>query len=166
VDCFFFAGDHLVSSGLAGHGVGDGHLGGFVIELIDLLVVLGFPVDENAADDDEVFGLVLGNDAGFDLVGDRLGDGGLGGAEHLDGLLGTLDRDLRDQNGRGLDGQIGREDGEEIRVAFALTRQSVGEGVADRAVLAADEQINVRDLVAFADQCLADVHGHESISRA
>ena len=37
----------------------DGQLGGLVVVLVDLGVVLGVPVDEDAADDDEVLGLGL-----------------------------------------------------------------------------------------------------------
>src|SRR5262245_24102122 len=36
---------------LALHRAGDGQLGGVVVVLVDLRVVLGFPVDEHAADD-------------------------------------------------------------------------------------------------------------------
>src|SRR5262245_133900 len=42
----------LVDLGLTLHGVGDGHFGGVVVVLVDLGVVLGLPVDEDAADDD------------------------------------------------------------------------------------------------------------------
>src|SRR6478672_13499341 len=59
MDCFFLAGNHFVGRRLALHGAGDGLLGGFIVELIDLFVVLGFPVDEDAADDDEIFALIL-----------------------------------------------------------------------------------------------------------
>ena len=56
-----FVGNHFVCGRPTLHCVGNRRLGGFVVELINLLVVLGFPVDEDAADDDEVFGFVLKN---------------------------------------------------------------------------------------------------------
>ena len=49
----------LVDLRLVLHGPLDGQLGGVVVVLVDLGVVLGFPVDEDAADDDEVVGLVF-----------------------------------------------------------------------------------------------------------
>ena len=49
-----------------------------------------------------------------------------------------------------------------------LIGQRVGERDADRTVLRADQEVDVGDLVAFADQGLADVHedvaGHSSVS--
>src|SRR5262249_53265299 len=80
-----------------------------------------------------------------------------------DGLLRALDRDLGDEDGGGLYGQVGREDGEEIRVALALAGESVGKGVADGAVFAADQEVDVSDFVAFADEGFADVHGHGKV---
>jgi hypothetical protein len=51
-------------------------------------------VDENAGADEEIVGLILGNDPLGHAVGNRLGDRMLSGTEHLHGLLGTLDRHL------------------------------------------------------------------------
>ena len=45
-----------------------------------------------------------------------------------------------------------------------LVGQGVGERDADRAVLVADQQVDVGDLVAVADQGFADEHGHECVS--
>ncbi len=39
-----------------------GELGRFVVVLEDLLFIFGHPVDEDAADDDELLGLVLRDD--------------------------------------------------------------------------------------------------------
>ncbi len=45
-----FFGDHFVGTRLIFHGAGDRFLGGGVVVFVDLLVVFGFPVDEDAAD--------------------------------------------------------------------------------------------------------------------
>ena len=124
-------------------------LGRVVVVLEDLLVVVGLPVDEDAADDHQVFALVLGDHAGLDAVGDGLGHRVLGRAEHLHGLLGPLDRDLRDQHGGRLDRQVGRQDGQQVAVPGALIGERVGERDSDRPRLVADQQIDMGDLVAF-----------------
>ena len=118
--CGVLLGQHLVNTGGILHRAGDGQLGGFVVVLEDLLIVVGFPVNEDAADDDQLLALILGNHAGFDRIGDGLGDGVLGWAEHLYGLLGTLDRDLGDHDGRRLDGQVWRQNGEQVAVSSLL----------------------------------------------
>ena len=93
-----------------------------------------------------------------DAVGHGLGDGVLGGAEHLHGLLHALDRHLGDQHRRRLGDQVRGQHGQQVGVPGRLVRQGVGEGDADRAVLLADQEVDVGDLVALADQCFADVH--------
>ena len=57
------------------HRVLDRELHGFVVVLVDLLVVVGAAGDEHAADDDEVFGLVGGDHAFGDAISHGLGDG-------------------------------------------------------------------------------------------
>src|SRR5262245_49761746 len=47
---------------LALHRALDGELGRLVVELVDLVVVRGLPVDEHAADDHQVVGLAGGDD--------------------------------------------------------------------------------------------------------
>lgn len=120
-------------------------------------------MNEDAADDAEIFAFALGDDAIGDRVGNGLGDGGLGGAKHLNGLAHALDRDLGDHDGRGLHGEIRRDHGEEVGVAFALTGEGIGERVADGAIFAADQEVDMSDFVAFTDKAFADVHGHRCI---
>ena len=128
-----FLGDHFVSAWLALHGAGDRELGGIVVVLENLLVVGRFPVNEDATDDAQLFGLVLGNNPFSDGVSDRLGNGVLCGAEHLNRLLGTLDRDLGDHDGCWLHGQIRGQHGQQVAVTVALVREGVGERNADGA---------------------------------
>src|SRR5262245_47850021 len=54
------------------HGALNCELGGLVVVLVDLVVVLGFPVNKHAADDDEVVHVSLGNHPGGNAVGDGL----------------------------------------------------------------------------------------------
>src|SRR5258708_36517382 len=95
-------GQNLIDLRLAFHGPLDRQLGGLVVVLVNLIVILGLPVDEYAADDHQVFGVGLGNNAGGDAIGHGLGNGGLGGAEHLHGLGRPLDRNLGNEDRRRL----------------------------------------------------------------
>src|SRR5947209_9107231 len=81
--------DYLVDLGLVLHRSLDRQLGGFVVEFIDLGVILGVPVNEHATDNHQAFGLILGDDAARHAIGDGLGNRLLGGPEHLHGLLGA-----------------------------------------------------------------------------
>src|SRR5262245_36813066 len=76
---------------LAIDSAGQRFLGGAIIEVLDLLVVVGFPMDEHADADEEIVGLGRRDDAFRNRIGDRLGNAILGRAEHLDRLLGALD---------------------------------------------------------------------------
>ena len=76
---------------LALDGAGKGFLGGAIVEILNLLVVLGFPMDEHANGDKEIVGLVGGDYAFGNGVSDRQGHGMLGGAEHLHCLTRVLD---------------------------------------------------------------------------
>ena len=67
-------GNHLVGARLVLHRAGDGEQRGVVVVLENLLVIGGFPVDEHAADDAQLFGLILGDHTFGDRVGDRFGD--------------------------------------------------------------------------------------------
>jgi hypothetical protein len=84
----------------------------------------------------------------------------LRGAEHLDGLLHALDGDFGDHDGRRLDGEVRREHGQQVAMAGALAGQGVGEGGADRTFFAADQQINVSNLVPVTNQSFANKHRH------
>ena len=71
--CLIFAGDDFVDRGFARHGVLDRVLGGRVVVVVDLLVVRCFPVNEHAADADEIFGLLSkGEVDAFALSRDQL----------------------------------------------------------------------------------------------
>jgi serine/threonine-protein kinase len=155
---------NLVDFRLVFHGSLDGELGGLVVVLVNLAVVLGLPVDEHAADDDQVIDLGLADGPLRDAVGDGLGHGRLSRAEHLHRLGRALDRHLGDEDRGRLAQQVRRQHGQQVRVPLFLVRQRRGESRAHGAVLRANQQINVGDLVAFANQRLADEHGHHSFS--
>src|ERR1051325_2572668 len=83
VVCCVFLRSNLRGLRLAFDGAGEGFLGGAIVEVLDLLVVLGFPMDEHANGDEEIVGLV-GRDYAFgNGVGNRLGYGMLRRTEHL-----------------------------------------------------------------------------------
>src|SRR5262249_4478614 len=118
------------------------------------------PVDEHTTDDHVLLGLVLGDDAGGDRVDDGAGDGRLGRAEHLDGLLGPLDGHLGDHDRGRLANDVRADDGQETGVPGRLVGPGVGERGPDGAVLVADQEVDVGDFVAVADQGFTDEHGH------
>src|SRR4029079_17726572 len=94
---------------LAFDGAGEGFLGGAIVEVLDLLVVLGFPMDEHANGDEEIVGLVRRDDAFGDGVGNRLGHGVLSGAKHLHRLARVLNGHLVVQDRRRLTHKVRRD---------------------------------------------------------
>ena len=65
---FFFACQHFIGGWLAAHGIGNGHLGGFVVVVVDFFVVIGLWVDEHTTNNHEVLALILGDHAITDAV--------------------------------------------------------------------------------------------------
>jgi len=159
-----FLGDHFVRARLLVHGIVDREHRGVVVVLEDLLVIVGLPVNEHAADDHQLLALILRDDPFLDAVSNRLGDGVLSRAEHVNRLLRPLDGDLGDHHGRRLDGEIRGEDGQQVAMPGTLPRQGIRERDTNRAVLVTDEQINVSHFVTFAAQRFADIHRHGEIS--
>ena len=152
--------------GLALEGALDRLLGGLVVVLVDLLVVGRFPVDEDAHQDAVVVGLVLRDHARGDRVDHGARHRRLRGAEHLDRLLGALDRHLVEEDGVGLGGQVGRHHRQERREAVLVVREGVHERLSRRTALGSDDEVDVGDLVAFPDQRFTDeevrCHGSSS----
>lgn len=155
-----FLGDHFGSGRLALHRVGDSVLGRLIVVVVDLLVIFSRWMDENTANDQQVFCLILRNNAFADAVRDGFGDGGLSRAEHLQNLLDALHRHLGDHHGRRLNGHVWLENGQKVRVAFALIDKRVGERGANGAVFAADHEVDVSDFVAVTRESFADVELH------
>src|SRR5690606_20489914 len=104
------------------------------------------------------------NHSGSDGVSDGLGDRILRRSEHLHGLLRALDGDLRDHHRRRLHRDVRLEHRQEIRVSSLLVCQRVREGVADGAILRADQEVDVGNLIPFACERLTDEHGHPNTS--
>ena len=50
-------GEHALRGRIALHRAGDGFLRGLIVEVLDLLVVVGVPMDEDADADEEIVGL-------------------------------------------------------------------------------------------------------------
>src|SRR5579872_2467415 len=94
--------ERLLGRGLALDGALQGKLGRLVIEILDFLVIGRIPMDEDTDADEKVIGLIDRNGAVLDAIRHRGGDGALGGAEHLDRLLGGLDGLLVEHDGGGL----------------------------------------------------------------
>ena len=72
-------------------GAGDCFLRGAIVEILDLLIVLGFPVDEYADGDEEIVGFVRGDYAFGYGIGDRHCHCMLRRTEHLHSLTCILD---------------------------------------------------------------------------
>ena len=113
-------------------------------------------MNEHADRDEEVFGLLDRDDAFRDAVGDGLGDAILRRAEHLHGLLGVLDRHLVEQDRVGLDEQVRRDDGEQSGEAVLIVDERIGESGLGRAAARTHQQVDMRDLIALADERFAD----------
>src|SRR4030095_1410567 len=94
---------------LAFHGPGEGFLGGAIVEVLDLLIILGFPMDEHANGDEEIVGLVGRNYAFGNGVGNRLGYGMLRRTEHLHRLARVLDGHLVVKDRGGLTHKVRRD---------------------------------------------------------
>src|SRR5271169_5569764 len=117
-------GDDFGGRGLPADGARDRLLDRAIVEVLDLLVVAGFPMDEHADANEEIVGLVGGNHALGDAVGDRLGDRVLRGAEHLHGLLGALDRHFVEHDVAGLVSRFGVSTASsEVNPSLLLVRQ-------------------------------------------
>jgi len=84
----------------------DGLFRGLIVEVLNLLVVLGVPMDEHADANEQIVGFAHGDNACRDTVGDSLADSMLSRAEHLHGLCRILDRHFVIEDGRGLAHQV------------------------------------------------------------
>ena len=144
--------DHFADAGLTLHRTGDRELGGVVVVLENLPIVSRFPVNEDATNDAQRFGLILGNDPFGNRVSNGLGNSVLGWTKHLNGLLGTLDRDFGDHHGRWLNGQVRGQNGQQVAVTMALIGEGIGKCDADRTRLVSDQQVDVSNLIAFTGQ--------------
>ncbi len=148
--------DHLRGLGLAGHRARERLLGGAIIVILDLLVIGRIPMDEHPDADEEIVRLGFRDDAFGDAVGDRLGHRMLRRPEHLHGLLGPLDGHLVEQNRRRLAGQVWGHQRKQRGEAFLVVRQGIRERGLGCAAARSDQEIDVGDLVAFADERFTD----------
>lgn len=152
---------------LAGDGAGDRLFRGLIVEVVDLLVVFGFPMDEDADADEEIIGFFDRDDAFGDAVGNRLGDRMLRRAEHLDRLLGALDRDLVEQDRVGLGEQVRRDDREKRGEAVLIVDERIRESAFRGAAARTHDQIDMRNFIAVADERFADAEfrylGHDHL---
>src|SRR5690242_10060901 len=153
---------------LAFDGASDGFLHGAIVEVLDLLVVLGFPMDEHADADEQIVSLVGGDHAFGDGIGDRLGHGVLRGAEHLHGLACVLDGHLVVEDRWGLAEKVRRDHREQRGEAILVVGQCIAERLFDGAATRTNEQIDMSNFVAVADERLANTRttylGHETPS--
>ena len=116
-------------------GTFEGQLGGFVVVLVDFLVVLGSRVNEHATDTDQFISSALGDDSLGNTIGDRFRHSCLGRAKHLHDLIHVLDRDFGDHDRCRLADQIRGQHCQQVRVAVRLIAQSVGKGRSDGTIL-------------------------------
>ena len=149
---------HALRCRIAFHRARDGFLRRRVVEVLNLLVVVGFPVDEHADADEQVISGRKRNDAFSDRVRNRLGDAMLRGAKHLNRLLGVLDGDLVEQDRVRLDQQVRRNHREQRREAVLVVDQRVRKGFFSRRAARTHDQIDVRNFIAVANQRFANAH--------
>ena len=101
-------------------------------------------------------------------VGHGLGDRVLRRAEHLHGLLHPLDRHLGDQHRGGLGDRLGVSTASRLVCPADWLASALANAVPTGPVLLPIKQVDVGDLVALADEGLADVHhdvaGHGRLS--
>src|SRR5215470_14631428 len=137
---------------LAGNRASNGFLGGAVIIVLDFLVVRCFPMNENADTHKQIVGLSLGDDAFRHAVGHRLAHRMLSWPEHLDRLFGVFDRDLVEQHRRGLAHQVRRHQRKQRSETVLVVCQTICKRYFGSASARPHNEINVRDLVTFADK--------------
>jgi hypothetical protein len=111
-------------------------------------------VDEDTHEDAQVVGLVLVDRAVGHRVHDSAGHGRLGRSEHLDGLLRALDGHLVEEKRVGLAGQVRRDDRQQGGEPVLVVGERVREGRTRMTRLRANDQVDVGDLVAVADERL------------
>ena len=100
-------------------------------------------VEPDRVDDAQVVDLVAGDVAGADGVEHAVGDRRLDGAHQDVGVLAALDRDLAHHHRGRLDLHVAAEDREDLGVPLDLVADQVGQGVADRAVQLADDDLRL-----------------------
>src|ERR1041385_7592644 len=149
-------GGHLCGIGRAGYGALDRLFHGAVIEVLDLLVVVCFPMDEHADTKEEIVRLLDRNDAFRDAVGHGIGNGVLRCAEHLQGLLGAPDRHFVEHDGRRFDHHVRCEQRKYRGKALLVIDQAIRKGGFDGAAARPHDKIDMGDLISVADQRLPD----------
>ena len=116
---------------------------GLIVEVLNLLIVLGVPMDEHADANEQIVGFAHRNHARRDTVGDSLGDAMLSRAEHLHGLGRILDRHLVEQDGCGLDEQIWRHHREQCGETILVIGQRIRKRRFRRAAARSDDEVDV-----------------------
>ncbi len=112
-------------------------------------------MNEHTDADEQIVSLGCRNEAFRNRIGNGLGDGVLGRAEHLHRLLGALDRHLVEQHRVGLGRQIGRDHRQQGGEPVLVVGQAVAKRSLDRTAARTDQQVDVSDFVPIADQRLA-----------
>ena len=120
-------GNNIGRGRLAAHRARDQFLRGLIVEVLNLLIVLGVPMNEHANADEEIVSFAYRDNARRDTVGDSLGDAMLGRSEHLHGLGRILDRHFVEQNGRGLDEQVRRHNREQRGEPILIVGQGMSQ---------------------------------------
>ena len=145
-------GNHVRSLGLAGNGALDGLFGGFIVVVMDLAVVFGFPMDEDANADEQVIGFGGGNGAIGNTVGHGLGHTGLGWAKHLNRLSGAFDGHFVEHHGSRLGHQVRGNNSQKGVVASRLVCQTTGKASLCGGATGANEQVDMSNFVAVTNQ--------------
>src|SRR5215470_17856797 len=141
---------HFGSARLSLDGASDRFLSSTIVEILDFLVVVRFPMDENANADEDIVRLGLRNYALRNAIRHRLRDRVLGRPKHLYRLLGALDRHLVEQDGCGLAKEVWPYHRQKRREAVLIVREGVRERRFGCAAARTHDEIDMGNFVAVA----------------
>ncbi|CAG9261580.1 hypothetical protein PUN4_390020 [Paraburkholderia unamae] len=128
---------------------------GLVVVLLNLLVVLRLPVNEHAHAQEQVVGFGLRDRAVLHAVRHRERDRVLRRSEHLHGLARALDRHFVEQDRVRLGEQVRCDDCKQRCEAILIVGERVAKCGFRSRTSRSDQQVDVRDFVAIADERLS-----------
>jgi len=152
----YYAGDDIGGCRLAADRARDRLFRGLIVEVLNLLIVLGVPMDEHTDANEQIVGFANRDHASRDTIGDSFRDAVLGRPEHLHGLGRILDRHLVEQNGRGLDEQVGSHHREQRGETILIVGKGSRERRFGRAAARSNDEIDMSNFVAVPDERFAD----------
>jgi hypothetical protein len=115
---------------------------------LDLCIVVGQPVDEDAHADEDVVCFVSGDGAVFHAVRNRHSDAALGRPKHLRGLLAVFDGDFVEHDGVRPAQQVGSNHCQQGGEAVFVVGDSVGKRAFSSAAARTHDEVDMGNFVA------------------